>query len=313
MSTLLVAEHDNRVLNINTLNMVNAALQLGEPLTVLVIGSNCLAVAQAAAIIKGVGSVIHIDNLQQQHKLAENFSDAVTQVAREFSYLLAPASTFGKNFLPRVAANLDVAQISDVTKIINKKTFEHPIYAGNALEVVESLDAIIVLTVRSTAFDPVLEKQQACLISCQENTSSNNKSVFIKTELSRSSRPSLADAQIVVSGGRGLQNAEKFKLIEELADHLGAAVGASRAAVDAGFVANDYQVGQTGKIIAPNLYIAIGISGAIQHIAGMKEAKIIVAINKDEDAPIFQIATYGLVGDLFELVPQLISELKNIT
>jgi electron transfer flavoprotein alpha subunit len=252
-----------------------------------------------------------LDKPAYEHPMAEQISDLVVPLASSFQVVLAASSTYGKNVLPRIAARLDVAQISDVSKIIDSNTFEHPIYAGNAIETVRALDAIKVMTIRTTAFNPVTTNQNACCIETMQQEVLTKNSQFISHELSKSERPDLGNAKIIVSGGRGLQSAEKFKLIEELADVLGAAVGASRAAVDAGFVPNDYQVGQTGKVVAPTLYFAIGISGAVQHLAGMKDSKVIVAINKDSDAPIFQIANYGLVGDLFELVPQLIEQLKN--
>jgi electron transfer flavoprotein alpha subunit len=311
MSTLVIVEHNNKVMNPQTRNILAAALQLEENPILLVVGHECLAVAEEAATIAGVHAVWLVDNACYAHQLAENTSQLVLSMASSFSAILAPASTFGKNLLPRVAALLDVAQISDVSRIIDQNTFEHPIYAGNAIETLRVLDKIKVLTIRPTAFDAIHAEQSPCSIDQIDKVYEEKNTRFIKQELSRSQRPELGGAKIVVSGGRGLQNAEKFKLIEELADVLGAAVGASRAAVDAGFVPNDYQVGQTGKIVAPTLYIAIGISGAVQHLAGMKDSKVIVAINKDEDAPIFQIANYGLVGDLFELVPQMIEQLKH--
>ncbi|HAT2038591.1 TPA: electron transfer flavoprotein subunit alpha/FixB family protein [Legionella pneumophila] len=311
MSTLVLVEHNNQQLHPATRNTLSAALELGDKITLLVVGYQCRSVAEEAASLEGVHAVLHVDNLCYEHQLAEAVSDLVVSFANSFSAILAPSSTYGKNILPRVAAQLDVTQISDVSKIINSDTFEHPVYAGNAIETVRVLDSLKVMTIRTTAFDPITLSQEVCCIESIDKEFQAKGSQFVRHELSKSERPDLGSAKIVVSGGRGLQNAEKFKLIEELADTLGAAVGASRAAVDAGFVPNDYQVGQTGKVVAPMLYIAVGISGAVQHLAGMKDSKVIVAINKDADAPIFQIATYGLVGDLFELVPQLIEQLKN--
>lgn len=311
MSTLVLVEHNNHQLHPATRNTLSAALELGDKITLLVVGYQCRSVAEEAASLEGAHAVLHVDNPCYEHQLAEAVSDLVVSFANSFSAILAPSSTYGKNILPRVAAQLDVTQISDVSKIINSDTFEHPVYAGNAIETVRVLDSLKVMTIRTTAFDPVTSSQKACCIESIDKEFQAKGSQFVRHELSKSERPDLGSAKIVVSGGRGLQNAEKFKLIEELADTLGAAVGASRAAVDAGFVPNDYQVGQTGKVVAPMLYIAVGISGAVQHLAGMKDSKVIVAINKDADAPIFQIATYGLVGDLFELVPQLIEQLKN--
>ncbi|HAT1792743.1 TPA: electron transfer flavoprotein subunit alpha/FixB family protein [Legionella pneumophila] len=311
MSTLVLVEHNNQQLHPATRNTLSAALELGDKITLLVVGYQCRSVAEEAARLEGVHAVLHVDNPCYEHQLAEAVSDLVVSFANSFSAILAPSSTYGKNILPRVAAQLDVTQISDVSKIINSDTFEHPVYAGNAIETVRVLDSLKVMTIRTTAFDPITSSQEVCCIESIDKEFQAKGSQFVRHELSKSERPDLGSAKIVVSGGRGLQNAEKFKLIEELADTLGAAVGASRAAVDAGFVPNDYQVGQTGKVVAPMLYIAVGISGAVQHLAGMKDSKVIVAINKDADAPIFQIATYGLVGDLFELVPQLIEQLKN--
>ncbi|HAT8182380.1 TPA: electron transfer flavoprotein subunit alpha/FixB family protein [Legionella pneumophila] len=311
MSTLVLVEHNNEQLHPATRNTLSAALEFGDKITLLVVGYQCRSVAEQAAKLEGVHAVLHVDNPCYEHQLAEPVSDLVVSFANSFSAILAPSSTFGKNLLPRVAARLDVVQISDVSKIINSDTFEHPVYAGNAIETVRVLDSLKVMTIRTTAFDPITSSQEACCIESIDKEFQAKGSQFVRHELSKSERPDLGSAKIVVSGGRGLQSAEKFKLIEELADTLSAAVGASRAAVDAGFVPNDYQVGQTGKVVAPMLYIAVGISGAVQHLAGMKDSKVIVAINKDADAPIFQIANYGLVGDLFELVPQLIEQLKN--
>ncbi len=311
MSALVLVEHDNHHLHAATRNVVAAALQLTAEPTLLVIGYNCRDVAEQAAALAGVHTVLYVDNACYEHALAEQISDVINSLAPKYTAILAAATTYGKNILPRVAVHLDVTQLSDVTKIIDNTTFEHPIYAGNAIETVRVLDAVRVLTIRTTAFNPVNESQSLCAIETLQYETNNKKTQFISHELSKSVRPDLGSAKIVVSGGRGLQSAEQFKLMEELADVLGAAIGASRAAVDAGFVPNDYQVGQTGKVVAPTLYIAVGISGAVQHLAGMKDSKVIVAINKDEDAPIFQIANYGLVGDLFELVPQLIEQLKK--
>jgi len=311
MSILVIAEHNNQQLHPATLNTLAAAKLFNEDCIILVAGYQCRQVAEQAAVVAGVHAVWLFDNACYEHPLAENLAAMIVSLADSFSAILAPSTTFGKNLLPRVAAKLDVIQVSDVTRIISADTFEHPIYAGNAIETIKVLDAKKVLTIRTTAFDAVLQKQNACCIEVMNEVNADCKTHFVRHELNQSSRPELGSAKIIVSGGRGLQNAEKFKIIEELADVLGAAVGASRAAVDAGFVPNDYQVGQTGKVVAPTVYIAIGISGAVQHLAGMKDSKVIVAINKDPDAPIFQIASYGLVGDLFELVPQLIEQLKQ--
>lgn len=311
MSALVLVEHDNHTLHPATRNTLAAALQLDNNVTLLVIGYQCREVADQAASLSGVNSVWCVDKKCYEHPLAEQIGELVFSFTNSFDAILAPANTLGKNILPRIAALLDVAQISDVSKIINGNTFERPIYAGNAIETVQSLDSKKVMTIRTTAFDPITNTQPPCCIENIDKEVLVDTNQFIKHELSKSERPDLGSAKIVVSGGRGLQSAEKFKLIEQLADVLGAAVGASRAAVDAGFVSNDFQVGQTGKVVAPALYIAVGISGAVQHLAGMKDSKVIVAINKDEDAPIFQIANYGLVGDLFELVPQFIELIKN--
>jgi electron transfer flavoprotein alpha subunit len=311
MSALVIVEHNNQEMSLATRNTLAAALELDNNLTLLVVGHQCSKVAEEAATLAGVHAVWHVDHTIFEHPMAESIAELVLSQAKSFKAIFVSASTFGKNFMPRIAAGLDVAQLSDLSKVIDGNTFEHPIYAGNAIETVRLLDEVKVFTVRTTAFDPITHVQDACDIETISYEPHIPTSQFQHHELSKSERPELASAKIVVSGGRGLQSADKFKLVEELADTLGAAVGASRAAVDAGFVPNDYQVGQTGKVVAPDLYIAIGISGAVQHLAGMKDSKVIVAINKDEDAPIFQIANYGLVGDLFELVPQLIHELKK--
>lgn len=313
MSTLILVEHDNKTMHSVTRNVLTAALQLDKAPILLVAGYECEAVAHQVAAIAGVSSVWLADSACYKHQFAENISRLVVDIAASFSVILAPSTTFGKNVLPRIAAQLDVAQVSDVIRIIDAATFEHPIYAGNALETVQVLDDIKVLTIRTTAFDGIEAVQSPCEIVPINQVIQEENTHFVKHELSQSKRPDLSSANIVVSGGRGLQSREQFKLIEELADLLGGAVGATRAAVDAGFVPNDYQVGQTGKVVAPSLYIAIGISGAIQHLAGMKDSKVIVAINKDEDAPIFQIANYGLIGDLFVLVPELIEQLRSTT
>mgnify|MGYP000146105500 CR=1 FL=1 len=311
MTLLIVAEHNNRKLHANTFNLLHAAQEFSTDVHVVVVGYQCRAVVDEASTLQGVQRVLYVDHPGYEHSLAEQLSSVVVSIASHYQTILAAASTFGKNVLPRVAAYLGVAQISDVTRIINSTTFEHPIYAGNAIECVESLDSVQVLTIRTTSFSSETSKQPPCSVETLQAEPIAVSARFISQALSESKRPDLGAAKMIVSGGRGLQSAEKFKLIEELADVLGAAVGASRAAVDAGFVPNDYQVGQTGKVVAPELYIAIGISGAIQHLAGMKDSKIIVAINKDEDAPIFQVATYGLIGDLFQLVPELIQLLKT--
>ena len=311
MSILVMVEHNNKNMHPLMKHVVSAAKQLEGSVILLVVGFNCQGVAKEAAVIAGVDSVWVADDVCYEHQLAENVSQVVAELAISCDVIMTSSSTYGKNLLPRIAAVLDVAQISDVTRIIDSKTFEHPIYAGNALETVRVLDDKTVITVRTTAFDIVQQLQSPCAIKHIEKKIPLTGATFIGSQLSQSERPELTQAKIVVSGGRGLQNQENFKLIEQLADALGAAVGASRAAVDAGFVSNDYQVGQTGKVVAPNLYIAVGISGAIQHMAGMKDSKVIVAINKDEDAPIMQIANYYLVGDLFVFIPQLIELLKQ--
>lgn len=309
MRTLILVEHDNQTMQSSTRNVLAAALMLQEKPVLLVAGYHCQTVAAEAATLAGVEAVLLVDNACYEHQLPENISKLVEALASSFNTILAASTTHGKNTLPRIAALLDVAQVSDVIAIVDQNTFQHPVYAGNAIETVRCLDDKKVLGIRTTAFDPVMDVQAPCKIESIEHLFSWTRTTFIEHQLSLSVRPDLNSATIVVSGGRGLQSTEKFKLIEALADVLGAAVGASRAAVDAGFVPNDCQVGQTGKVVAPDLYIAVGISGAVQHLAGMKDSKIIVAINKDADAPIFQIANYGLVGDLFELIPQLIEQL----
>jgi electron transfer flavoprotein alpha subunit len=304
MSILVIAEHDNTQLKAATLNTVTAASQLGDDIHLLVAGSGCAAVAEAAAKIAGISKVLVADDAAYEHPLAEGLSLLITQLAEGYSHVLASATTYGKNFMPRVAALLDVAMLSDITAIESEDTFVRPIYAGNALATVQSRDRIKLITVRGTAFDAAGEGGSAAI----ENSAAGEaytQSSYVGSELTVSERPELTSAKIVVSGGRGMGSGENFKLIEAVADKLNAAIGASRAAVDAGYVPNDYQVGQTGKIVAPDLYIAVGISGAIQHLAGMKESKVIVAINKDEEAPIFQVADYGLVADLFEALPEL--------
>ena len=311
MQALILAEHDNKELSSSTRSTITAAKEILNQITVLVIGFNCKDVAEKVAKSAGVSQVLFLDGVDYQHPVAEQFEHVLLSLSEQFDYFFAPATTFGKNILPRFAAKLDVAQLSDMTKIIDENTFEHPIYAGNAIETVKMLDQKKVITVRTTAFQASEEIQSAAHIEHLKIDPIQASSQFISQALSQSTRPELSSSKIVVSGGRGLQSAEKFKLIDDLADVLGAAVGASRAAVDAGFVSNDHQVGQTGKVIAPNLYLAIGISGAVQHLAGMKDSKVIVAINKDEDAPIFQVADFGLVGDLFQIVPELIDKIKN--
>lgn len=311
MSVLVIVEHDNKIMNPTTRSVLQAALQLDDNPIVLIAGFECDSVVNEVAKIAGVQSVWVADNVCYKEHLAESLSQLVHKVSDSFSHILVASGTFGKNILPRAAALLDVAQVTDVIEIIDNNTFVHPIYAGNALEKVRVLDDKKLLTIRITAFDAILESRTPCAIEKIDYVFLQTQSEFIARKVEKLDRPDLNNANVIVAGGRGLQSAEKFKLVEELADALGAAVGASRAAVDAGFVPNDYQVGQTGKIVAPSLYIAVGISGAVQHLAGMKDSKVIVAINSDADAPIFNIASYGLVGDLFDLVPKFISELKE--
>ena len=305
MSILVVAEHDNSALKGATLNTVAAAAAIGGDVTVLVAGSGCQAVAEAAAKVAGVSKVLVADNAVYEHQLGEVLGELVADVAKGYTHVLAPATTTGKDFLPRTAALLDVNMLSDVVEVVSADTFSRPIYAGNAIATYQSADAIKVLTVRTTAFDAVAAEGGSAAVEAVDFVSGYDKAAFVGEELAQSDRPELTAAEVVVSGGRGMGNGDNFSMLYSLADKLGAAVGASRAAVDAGFVPNDLQVGQTGKIVAPGLYIAVGISGAIQHLAGMKDSKVIVAINKDEEAPIFQVADYGLVADLFEAVPEL--------
>ncbi|MGC4243871.1 MAG: FAD-binding protein [Herbaspirillum sp.] len=308
MTALVIAEHDNASLKGSTLNTITAAVQAGGDVHVLVAGANAKAAADAAAQVAGVVKVLLADAPQFADGLAENVAEQVLAIAKDYSHILAPATAYGKNILPRVAAKLDVGQISDITKVDSADTFERPIYAGNAIATVQSIDPIKVITVRTTGFDPAAQGGSAAVESIPA-VADSGKSSFVGREVAKSDRPELTAAKIIVSGGRGMGSAESFKILEPLADKLNAAMGASRAAVDAGYVPNDWQVGQTGKIVAPQLYIAVGISGAIQHLAGMKDSKVIVAINKDEEAPIFSVADYGLVGDLFEVVPELVKQL----
>jgi electron transfer flavoprotein alpha subunit len=309
MVALVIAEHDNASLKASTLHTVTAAAQAGGDVHILVAGSNAGAVATAAAAVAGVSKVIHADAAHFADGLAENVAEQAVAIAAAYSHILAPATAYGKNILPRVAAKLDVAQISEITKVDAPDTFERPIYAGNAIATVQSNDKVKVITVRSTGFDAAAATGGAAAVETVTAVADSGKSSFVSREVAKSDRPELTAAKIIVSGGRGMGSGEAFKILEPLADKLNAAMGASRAAVDAGFVPNDWQVGQTGKIVAPNLYIAVGISGAIQHLAGMKDSKTIVAINKDPEAPIFSVADYGIVGDLFDVVPQLVAEL----
>ena len=309
MSTLVIAEHDNASLKPATLNTVTAAQALGADIDILVAGENCGDAAQAAAAVPGVGKVLCADHAAYAHQLAENLGLLIAELGASYDNVVAPATTNGKNIMPRVAALLDVGQISDIISVESADTFKRPIYAGNVIATVQSSDAKKVITVRTTAFDAVAAEGGSATVEAVDAVHDAGISAFVKEKMAVSDRPELTAAQVVVSGGRGMQNGENFAMLESVADKLGGAVGASRAAVDAGFVPNDMQVGQTGKIVAPDLYIAVGISGAIQHLAGMKDSKVIVAINKDEDAPIFQVADYGLVADLFNAVPELDSKL----
>ena len=305
MSILILVEHDNQEVKASTLNTVTAARQLGDDLHALVVGFNCDQVVTTSAKIVGINKVLKIDSAEYEYGLVENTASVVENLAKSYSHVLAPASTFGKNLMPRVAAMLDVQQISDISEIVSEDTFIRPIYAGNALATVQSTDSIKLITVRTTTFDAAAEEGGDAEVEELSSSGDVGLSQFVKHDLTRSERPELTTASIVISGGRGMQSGENFNMLERIADKLGAAVGASRAAVDAGYVPNDYQVGQTGKVVAPDLYIAVGISGAIQHLAGMKDSKVIVAINKDEEAPIFQVADYGWVSDLFTAIPEL--------
>ncbi len=311
MGNLVIAEHEGGELKEATLCAVAAAAEIGGDTDILVAGSDCGAVVEAAAQVAGVSKVLAADSAEFGNQLAENVAPLVVNLAANYSHVLAPATTNGKNVMPRVAALLDVQQISEISGVTSPDTFERPIYAGNAIATVQSSDAIKVITVRVTAFDGVEATGGSATVEAVDGTGDAGLSSFLRAEISKSERPDLTSAGIVISGGRGMQNGENFEMLEKIADLLGAAVGASRAAVDAGFVPNEYQVGQTGKVVAPDLYIAVGISGAIQHLAGMKDSKVIVAINKDEEAPIFQVADYGLVADLFKAVPELEEELQK--
>ena len=312
MSILVLAEHNNIDIKSSTLNTISAASQIEEEIDVLVTGFQCEELSKKIAKCEKVSKVIFVDNEKLKNPIAENIEPIVLSVAEKYSHIMAPATTFGKNIFPRIAVKLDLAQISDVIKIVSNDTFMRPIYAGNAIATVKSNDKIKIITIRPTSFDPVETSGGSDVVENLEFQTQNNSVEFIDREESQSERPELSTARVVISGGRGLQSAENFKLLNEIADKLNAAVGASRAAVDAGYVSNDYQVGQTGKVVVPDLYIAVGISGAIQHLAGMKESKVIVAINKDEEAPIFNVADYGLNADLFEALPQLSSELDKL-
>tara|TARA_B100000700_G_scaffold140927_1_gene156901 strand:- start:1042 stop:1995 length:954 start_codon:yes stop_codon:yes gene_type:complete len=312
MSILVLSEHSNNEIKSSTLNTISAASKIEDDIHVLVIGHESSKVVETISKVKQVSKILHLDDEYFQNSIAENIAPVLVKVAENYSHILAPASTFGKNVMPRVAALLDLSQISDVIKIESEDTFVRPIYAGNAFATVKSLEKKKIITIRPTSFDPVLIEDGNATIEKLSFEPNQSLVEFIKREESKSDRPELGTARIVISGGRGLQSSENFSMINEIADKLNAAVGASRAAVDAGYVSNDYQVGQTGKVVVPDLYIAVGISGAIQHLAGMKESKIIVAINKDEEAPIFNVADYGLCADLFEALPQLSAELDKL-
>jgi electron transfer flavoprotein alpha subunit len=311
MTVLVFAEHDNKTIKKSTLNAVTAAQKIGGDIHVLVAGHQCGEAAKAAAQIAGIAKVLHSDAAQLDDEIAENVAALIVSIAKNYTHVLAPATSNGKNVMPRAAALLDSQQVSDIIAVESADTFVRPIYAGNALATVKSKDAVKVITVRTTGFDAAAATGGSAPIESVAAPADSGLSKFVGREEAKSERPELTSARVVVSGGRGMGSGENFKLLEPLADKLNAAMGASRAAVDAGFVPNDWQVGQTGKIVAPELYIAVGISGAIQHLAGMKDSRVIVAINKDEEAPIFQVADYGLVGDLFKLVPEVIEELKK--
>jgi len=311
MTILVLAEHDNKSVRKATLNTVAAAQKIGGEIHVLVAGRDCAAAAKAAAQIAGVAKVLHADAPQLDDEIAENVAALIVSVSKSYTHILAPATSNGKNVLPRAAALLDCQQVSDIVSVESPDTFVRPIYAGNALATVKSSDPIKVITVRTTGFDAVAATGGSAAVETIAAPADSGLSKFVGREVAKSERPELTSARAVVSGGRGMGSGENFKILEPLADRLKAAMGASRAAVDAGFVPNDWQVGQTGKIVAPELYVAVGISGAIQHLAGMKDSRVIVAINKDEEAPIFQVADYGIVGDLFQIVPALVEELKE--
>ena len=312
MSILLIAEHNNKELRAFTLNAISAASQINEDVHVLVIGSNSSEVAKSVSQIPNVKKVIHANNPVYENYLAENYTSVIIKLSDNYSHVVCSANTFGKNLMPRVAALLDVSQISDITKVMSEDTFQRPIYAGNAFATVKSNDKIKCVTIRPTSFDPAPTSGGSAEIQDSEAGETTEISKFIKKEEIKSDRPELGTARVVVSGGRGMQSGENFKLITAVADKLNAAIGASRAAVDAGYITNDHQVGQTGKVVVPDLYIAVGISGAIQHLAGMKESKVIVAINKDGEAPIFSVADYGLEADLFEALPKFLEELNKL-
>ncbi|AHC73357.1 electron transfer flavoprotein alpha-subunit [Candidatus Endolissoclinum faulkneri L5] len=313
MSTLIFFEHKNDNISIASLHAVTAAKQIGGDVVALIAGSSCTPAAEAAAKVPYVSKVIKIDSKEYEHLMPENLAILIARIAaNSYSHVLAAATSMGKNIMPRVAALLDVAQVSEIVEVINENTFVRPIYAGNALATVQSLDAIKVVTVRSTNFDAVATTGGSAKIENNNGEGDTGLSKFVSTQQSNVDRPDLLSAKVIVSGGRGMQNGANFKMLEEIADKLGGAVGATRAAVDAGFLSNEYQIGQTGKVVAPDLYIAVGISGAIQHLAGMKNSKVIVAINNDEDAPIFKIADYCLVGDLFKVLPELKASLDNL-
>ena len=309
MSILVIAEHDNSELKTATLNTVAAGLAIGGDIDILVAGADCESVAESASQIPGVTKVLLANKETYRNCLAENIGNLVVELAEGYSHILSPATTNGKNFMPRVAAKLDVSQVSDISAVISEDTFERPIYAGNCIATVQSTDSVKVITVRTTGFDACESSGGNATVTAVDNDTNAGVSSFVKEEIAESDRPELTAADVVISGGRGMQNGDNFSLLNGIADKLGAAIGASRAAVDSGFVPNDMQVGQTGKIVAPDLYIAVGISGAIQHLAGMKDSKVIVAINKDEEAPIFQVADYGLVADLFDALPELEAKL----
>ena len=312
MSVLLISEHNNKELKPFTLNAITAASKINEDVHVLVLGYNSDSVAKSVSEVPNVKKVIHINDTIYENYLAENYTSAIINLSKDYSYVMCSANTFGKNLMPRVAALLDVSQVSDITKVISADTFLRPIYAGNAFATVKSSDKIKCITVRPTSFDPAPTTGGSAEIQTGEVGDSTNLSKFIKKEEIKSDRPELGTARVVISGGRGMQSGENFKLITAVADKLNAAIGASRAAVDAGYITNDHQVGQTGKVVVPDLYIAVGISGAIQHLAGMKESKVIVAINKDGEAPIFSVADYGLEADLFEALPKFLEELNKL-